>query len=165
MATPTRIRVRGKNGGRRPGAGRPKGSKNVLPLGHVKAARALRKAAKQKPRDPMADEDELHPEDLVRAERAAVESGTKTDEARGFLLEVMRGKHVHRHVSDRVRAATFIIEQSVGKAPQRIIHEGDGDGPSAVAGIDIQFVHGVDKHGVPVPEPDLPTKLPEDDEE
>ena len=82
-------------------AGRPKGSRNVLPYGTQK---------------------------LIKAARQADELGIKTDEAWGVILGIMRGEINERHLRERLSAAVFVLEQEIGKARQRIEVRDDRDG-------------------------------------
>lgn len=89
-------------GGKRPGAGRPKGSRDVLPRGVVKALKALRHRV---------------PEGM-KPEVAAL-----ADEALGTYVEVMRGK-VKRFARERLAAAALVREEVCGKAAQKVDHGG-----------------------------------------
>ena len=73
--------------------GRPKGSRNVLPL-------SVRKC--------------------IEVARQAEKLGICTDEAMGLVIQVMRGEVAHRHLRDRLHAAIWLLEQQLGKAKQKL---------------------------------------------
>ncbi len=95
----------GPNGGRREGAGRPKGSKSALPLGDVKALKSLRR------RIP----DEVSEEDAEIAE-----------DAFQVMVKVMTGK-IHEKNGGRLRlsAATAVREDVCIPKKQVVEHSGE----------------------------------------
>ena len=80
-----------KKGGRRPGAGRPRGSRSVLPQGTKRALKAY---------SGIPQEALNHPQ-VVRALKV--------------ITEIMEGKHANRHVQTRLQAATMVFEIFAGK--------------------------------------------------
>lgn len=99
-------------GGKRPGAGRPAGSKNTLPLGAVSAIRALRHRV---PAD------------------APKELADVAGEAFDAVVEVMRGEFRDSTVaSTRLRAAAMVREEVCGPMAQKLEHTGKDGGPLVV---------------------------------
>lgn len=98
------------NGGKRPGAGRPKGSKNTLPLGSVAAVKALRLRV---PKD------------------APEEHAALADEALGTVVDVMRGRG-GRGALFRLMAAKEVRLEICGPMPKQIQVGGLGGGPVTV---------------------------------
>lgn len=90
-----------KHGGRRPGSGRPKGSKNALPLGAVKAIKA---AGLRVPESATQDEREL------------------ADESLDAMTKVMRGEVYFKDAPHRLKAAAQLREEICGPVKQRIEH-------------------------------------------
>jgi hypothetical protein len=91
------------HGGYRPGAGRPAGSKNVLPTGAVKAIKALR---------------------LRVPDNAPEEAKELADRALSRVADVMNGK-VHSSIATPVlKAATHIREEICGPLTKKIEVEG-----------------------------------------
>lgn len=93
-----------KRGGRRPGAGRPKDSKNVLDYGEVAAIAAA------KLRPPPA---EAPPEVHQLAARALVR-----------LVDVMEAKVWEKQARNVLAAATRIREEACGPLAQKVEHTG-----------------------------------------
>lgn len=93
---------RGKHGGHRLGAGRPKGAKNALPQGAVAALRAL------KHRVP-----EGTPEELADLAGEALET----------VADVMRGRF-RRGGTERLNAARAVREEVCGPVKQKLEHTG-----------------------------------------
>lgn len=85
------------SGGKRKGAGRPKGSKHVLPRGAVAAILAARRS---------------HAEDPNAAE------------AEGFILQIMRGT-IRTNTVTRLGAARDVLDRRIGKPTQVVEHQGD----------------------------------------
>ena len=104
----------GPNGGRREGAGRPKGSKSALPLGDVKALKSLRR------RIP----DEVSEEDAETAE-----------DAFKVMVDVMTGK-IHEKNGGRLRlsAATAVREDVCIPKKQQVEHSVDSSLSALIAG-------------------------------
>lgn len=98
-------------GGKRPGAGRPKGSANTLELGEVKALKAIRLRV---PKD--AD-----PEVAQLADRALQR-----------IVEVMEEGVSPLHSRAVLAAATRIREEACGPLTQRLEHTGADGGPLVV---------------------------------
>ena len=89
------------HGGRRPGAGRPRGARSVLPQGAV---------------------------GCIKAARASRGEDPHGDEAFGVVLAVMRGE-VHDRPSVRLQAAREVLDRALGRPTQPVRHEGlDGLG-------------------------------------
>lgn len=89
---------KGGNGGKRPGAGRPKGSRDVLPRGAVTAVQAL---------------------GLRVPEDAAPEARALADEALNAVADVMRGEWVVKGASAKLAAAALIREEICGPIPKK----------------------------------------------
>lgn len=98
------------SGGKRQGAGRPKGVKNALPQGAVSAIRALRH------RIP-----EGTPAELADAAGEALET----------VAEVMRGT-VKKGARDRLTAAAMLREEICGPVPKKHELTGKGGAPLIV---------------------------------
>ena len=98
---------KGKRGGKRPGAGRPPGSTNSLPLGAVQAVKAA---------------------GLRVPEAATPEQRELADEALGTVVEVMRGQVHYMDAPARLKAATVIRQEICGPVPTKLEHTGaDGE--------------------------------------
>lgn len=96
-------------GGKRPGAGRPAGSKNTLPLGAVSAIKALRHRVP-----------DGTPKDLREV----------ADEALGTVAAIMRGEFYDAQAaSTRLRAAAMAREEICGPIAQKVQHAGHDGGP------------------------------------
>jgi hypothetical protein len=96
-----------RKGGKRPGAGRPKGSRNALERGEVQALKALRRRV---PKD-------AEPGDVALA-----------DEARDVILQAMRGGIHWQECPPRLKAATWVREEVCGPRPTKIEASGpDGE--------------------------------------
>ena len=87
------------NGGRRPGAGRPKGSKNALPLGAVSAIRAL---------------------NLRVPDNAKPEAADLANEALETVVAVMRGEERSPGLAfARLASARAVREEVCGKVADK----------------------------------------------
>ena len=84
-------------GGRRAGAGRPKGSQDKLPRGAVAAIKALRHRVPEGTPEPLAD---------------------VADEAFATVVEVMRGE-VLEGARERLSAAAAVREEVCGPIPKK----------------------------------------------
>ena len=92
---------RGKNGGRRPGAGRPKGSTNALGYGEAKAVHACKLRL---PKD-------ATPEAEYLAQRALQR-----------IVDVMEGGVSHLESGSVLKAATRLREEVCGSLTQKVEH-------------------------------------------
>lgn len=90
-------------GGRRPGAGRPAGTRNALPLGTVQAVKAMR---------------------LRVPDGTPYEAAELADEALGTVVEVMRGNVWYQAAGPRLKAATVLREEICGPLAQKVEHSG-----------------------------------------
>jgi hypothetical protein len=99
---PDSARVGSGRGGKRPGAGRPKGVREALPRGVVKAIKAMRHRVPEGTRPEVAE---------------------LADEALATVVDVMRGK-VKRFARERLAAASVLREEVCGKASQKLEHQG-----------------------------------------
>jgi hypothetical protein len=92
-------------GGKRTGAGRPKGSKDELRRGELSALNALQ----------------------YRIPEGTSEADIRlADEARDTILKVMRGEVHHSMAFPRLKAATYIREEICGTLAQRLQLGGEG---------------------------------------
>lgn len=108
----------GRNGGRRPGAGRPKGSTNALPLGAVRAFKALRHRVSDGAEPELAD---------------------VAGEAFETVVAIMRGEVPDAgQATVRLRAAAMTREEVCGKVADRVA---DADGKP----LSIQIIRKVAK--------------------
>lgn len=99
---------RGPNGGPRPGAGRPKGSKNDLRLGEIRAVKAMRFRVPADVSEPV---------------------GKVADRAFQRLVDVMEARVYHKHANTTLQAATRLREEICGPVKQKIEHSGDAEAP------------------------------------
>lgn len=102
---------RGRHGGRRPGAGRPKGVREVLPRGAVKAIKALRHRVPEGTAAPLAE---------------------VADEAFAAVVAVMR-KPATPGAFARLQAAAAIREEVCGPVPKKHELAGPGGAPIPVS--------------------------------
>jgi hypothetical protein len=98
---------RRQRGGKRPGAGRPAGSKNALGYGEVKALKAA---------------------GLRVPEKAPEAHRELADEALGAMIDVMRGDVSYLQAPAVLKAATAIRAEICGPVPTKLEHTGaDGE--------------------------------------
>lgn len=95
--------TKGKHGGKRPGAGRPAGSKNVLGFGEVRAIKAAR---------------------LRVPETATAEAAELADRAQQRIIDVMEGSVHYMEAGNVLKAATRLREEICGPVAQK--HEVTG---------------------------------------
>lgn len=100
-----------KHGGKRPGAGRPLGSKNVLGLGEVKALKA---AGLRVPKDAPEGHREL------------------ADEALQRIVDVMRGDVSYLEAGGVLKASTHIRAEICGELTKKVEASGPDGGPLEV---------------------------------
>ena len=91
-----KVQIKKQRGGKRPGAGRPKGSRNVLPRGTCKTLKTFSGLPPEAMDDPV------------------VADGLK------FLEAILKGEHKkERYLQSRIGALDKYIELKYGKAKQR----------------------------------------------
>lgn len=95
-----------QRGGRRPGAGRPKGATNALALGEVRAIKALRLRVPESTPEPLA---------------------SVADEAFDVVVRTMRGEQFDPGMAQvQLRAAAMVREEVCGPVKQRVEHSFEG---------------------------------------
>lgn len=104
MKRPHRATGKKPPGGRRPGAGRPKGSDNALPYGAVQAVASLRHRV---------------PEEVSPALKAIA------DRALSRVVDVLEERVGYREMAGVLKAATILREEVCGPLKQRVEHSFD----------------------------------------
>lgn len=99
-------------GGARPGAGKPRGTKQILEYGQVKAVKAA---------------------GLRIPEGTPQEAREVADESLGVIIEAMRGQLGYLDGPFRLKAAAMLREEICGPVKQRFEHTGPNDGPLQVS--------------------------------
>lgn len=102
------------NGGRRPGAGRKAGTKNVLPLGTVAVLNAARIARKRLG-------DDAHPDDLAAVTRVYER-----------VADVLEERVDWRSATPVLKAGAMVADAVAGPLAQKHEHAGEGGGPLEV---------------------------------